>query len=117
MNQLPANTSLTISGWDNNGIVKRAVAVELRDPTKCIETEGLVYKGKICAVQLANGATSNSHCDDGAPLMYEFLPGRMILVGIKSHGKGICGGPFSISYFTSVNYFLNWIETKVGLFD
>lgn len=117
MKQLPANTSLTISGWDNNGIVKRAVAVELRDPTKCIETESLVYEGKICAVQRANGATSNSYCDGGAPLMYEFLPGRMILVGIKSHGKGICGGPFSISYFTSVSYFLNWIETKVHLFD
>lgn len=110
--QLPANTILTVAGWGQtmtptHTIKKRAVDIPLSH-------EQCQYKHK---THLCAGCSGEGTCegkgscegDSGGPLMYRFEPERMVIIGITSQSSR-CGEP---SYFTDVSLLLPWIVNNV----
>lgn len=108
--QLAANTSLTVSGWgkspSNNIPKKRAKSVVLWDQKKCEHSQ----ENTLCTGNRVGEGPCTG--DSGAPLMFESETGQMMLEGIVSFGYR-CFIENSLTYYTRVRSFQNWIEQKM----
>lgn len=110
--ELPAGTTLTLSGWGTTldlpqNIAKRTKTVQLWNREMCEEID------KDQTIICAGNENGKGPCDGdgGSPLMREIQTGQMVLEGMLSHGTQ-CFNKLVPSGFTRVSSFLSWIASN-----